>query len=90
MSMADWFLIICKHVDDLKIAGVESEVQNLILSLEKVFGKIDRNDGDFTCVGIHHSRKPDGSIELDQDEYISSMKPIIHADLTSRAPEELC
>ena len=83
-------LIICKHVDDLKIAGVESEVQNLILSLEKVFGKIDRNDGDFTCVGIHHSRKPDGSIELDQDEYISSMKPIIHADLTSRAPEELC
>ena len=42
-------LIICKHVDDLKIAGEESEVQNLIAELEAVFGKIDRNDNNFTC-----------------------------------------
>ena len=47
-------LIIAKHVDDIKITGEESEVQALLQALEHTFGKIDRNDNDFTCVGIHH------------------------------------
>jgi hypothetical protein len=56
-------------------------VQALLQALEHTFGKIDRNDNDFTCVGIRHFRDRSGSITLDQHEYIKSMNPIRHPDL---------
>ena len=40
-------LILVKHVDDLKIAGEEKEVQLLLKSLGEVFGKSDRNNNGF-------------------------------------------
>eukprot|EP00438_Fugacium_kawagutii_P025194 Skav218080 [mRNA] locus=scaffold3382:13254:23272:- [translate_table: standard] len=83
-------LILVKHVDDIKIAGEEEEVQLLLKALEETFGHSDRNDNNFTCVGIHHVRKADGTISLDQDEYISALKQIQHPDITGRPQEELC
>ena len=83
-------LILVKHVDDLKIAGEESEVQNLLSALEKIFGPSERNNNNFTCVGIKHTRDPDGTITLDQDEYISALKPIQHPDLVGRPLNEAC
>ena len=83
-------LIIAKHVDDIKIAGEEAEVQLLLKALEEKFGKIDRNDNDFTCVGIHHHRDSSGNITLDQNEYISAMNPIKHPDLVGSDAEADC
>ena len=83
-------LILVKHVDDLKIAGEEKEVQLLLKSLGEVFGKSDRNNNDFTCVGIHHHRKPDGTIILDQNGYISALKQIHHPDITGKPLEADC
>ena len=83
-------LILVKHVDDLKIAGEEKEVQLLLQALETTFGKSDRNNNNFTCVGIRHTRGDDGAITLDQNEYISALKPIQHPDITGKPMEELC
>ena len=83
-------LMIAKHVDDIKITGEEAEVQRLIAAIEHVSGKMDRNDTDFTCVGIHHVRSRDGTIILDQNEYISAMKPIVHPDLVGKPADEAC
>ena len=52
-------LILVKHVDDIKIAGEEAEVQILLKALEQTFGRSDRNNNNFTCVGIHHTRSPE-------------------------------
>ena len=49
-----------------------------------------RNDTDFTCVGIHHVRSRDGTITLDQNDYISAMKPIVHPDLVGKPADEPC
>ena len=75
-------LMIAKHVDDIKIIGEEAEVQRLIAAIE--------HDPDFTCVGIHHVRSRDGTITLDQNEYISAMKPIVHPDLVGKPADEPC
>ena len=83
-------LILVKHVDDLKIAGEEREVRLLLQALEKTFGKSDRNNNNFTCVGIRHSRSEDGTITLDQNEYISALKPIQHPDITGKPMDEPC
>ena len=69
-------LITAIHVDDLKIAGVSHETKSLIKILEEKFGKLNYNESKFTNCGIAHERKPDGSIVVDQDEYIKAFKPI--------------
>ena len=69
-------LITTIHVDDLKIAGLSHEIKNLIKILEEKFGKLTYNENKFTNCGITHERKPDGSIVMDQDEYIKAFKPI--------------
>ncbi|CAE7210155.1 unnamed protein product [Symbiodinium sp. CCMP2456] len=59
-------LLVAKHVDDLKVAGEPHEVDNLIQQLQVEFGKL----------------LLDGSVQLDQNEYIDAMKPIRHPELT--------
>ena len=83
-------LILVKHVDDLKIAGEEAEVKNLLSALEKTFGPSERNNNNFTCVEIKRTRDQDGTITLDQNEYISALKPIQHPDLVGRPLNEAC
>ena len=69
-----------KHVDDLKIAGQKHHVERLIAHIEKVFGKMKRDYNDFTNCGAHQSRSADGTVTLDQDEYIDALIPIRHVD----------
>eukprot|EP00435_Cladocopium_sp_Y103_P042058 s696_g11.t1 len=83
-------LILGKHVDDLKIAGEESEVQLLLQALETTFGRSDRHDNNFTCVGIRHARDKSGTIVLDQNEYIAALKTLHHPDITGKPSDELC
>ena len=50
--MENFVLILVKHVDDLKIAGEEAEVQNLLSALEKIFGSSERNNSRKSAPGI--------------------------------------
>ena len=77
-----------KHVDDLKLIGPEAEVEAVIAELEAVFGKLKRNYKDFTNCGIRHRQHDNGSVELDQDEYIAALIPIAHPQLVGAKAEE--
>ena len=74
-------LMLSKHVDDLKIAGQKHHVERLIAHIEQVFGNMKGDYNDFTNCGVHQSRSADGSVTLDQDEYIDALIPIKHVDL---------
>ena len=82
-------LIVAKHVDDLKIAGEPSEVKLLMDALEKVFGKLTSTRNEFTNCGVRHRRLKDGSVVMDQDEYIKALIPIVHRNMIGKPPEEL-
>jgi hypothetical protein len=73
-------LMVGKHVDDLKVAGTKTETDLLVRELEKVFGKLTITRNDFTNCGVRHKRLKDGTITLDQDEYIQALIPIEHID----------
>ena len=83
-------LMVAKHVDDLKVAGEPAEVDRLIQCLQSEFGKLTFHENVFTNCGLRHRRLDDGSVQLDQDEYISAMKPIRHAELTGRESNAYC
>ena len=51
--------------------------------LEHVFGKLTVTKSEFTNCGVHHKRHNDGSITLDQDEYIKALIPIKHPELSN-------
>ena len=78
-------LMIAKHVDDIKVTGEPSEIKLLMSELKNISGKLIINKNEFTNCGVHHKRHPDGSITLDQNEYISALIPIEHPEL-SNAP----
>ena len=80
-------LMIAKHVDDIKATGEVQEVKTLMTELENVFGKLTVNRDEFTNCGIRHRKHKDGTIILDQDEYIRALIPITHPELTGVAPE---
>ena len=69
-------LMLSKHVGDLKIAGQKHHVEQLIAHIERIFGKMKGDYNDFTNCGVHQSRAADGTVTLDQDEYIDALIPI--------------
>jgi hypothetical protein len=81
-------LLIAKHVDDLKITGEPHEVQLFMEGLEKVFGKLTTTKNEFTNCGVRHRRLKDGSLTMDQDDYIKALIPIAHKDLVGKAQNE--
>ena len=83
-------LILVKHVDDIKIAGEPREVDALVAHLKSGFGKLTCQEDFFTNCGLKHVRHPDGSVEMNQDDYISAMKPIRHPELTGRSSDAPC
>ena len=81
-------LMLSKHVDDLKIAGQKHHVDQLISHIEKVFGKMKGEYESFTNCGVRQTRSEDGSVTLDQDEYISALIPIQHTDLVKAKADQ--
>ena len=81
-------MMLSKHVDDLKIAGQRKHVTKLIQHIEAVFGKMKGDYDDFTNCGVHQHRDPDGTVTLDQDEYIDALITIKHVDLVKSKSEE--
>ena len=87
-TVAKLVLMLSKHVDDLKIAGEKRHVEQLISHIERVFGKMKGDYDDFTNCGVHQSRAADGTVTLDQDEYINALIPIRHADLVKAKSDQ--
>ena len=71
-----------KHVDDIKLAGEPKEVATIVQHIERTFGELKKHYDTFTNCGIRHTRHSDGSITMDQDEYIQALCPITHTELT--------
>ena len=83
-------LMVAKHVDDLKIAGSESKIKWFLAKLEAVFGALTVHWDTFTNCGVrHHLDLGARTITLDQSAYIAALKPIVHADLSSRKSDDL-
>ena len=83
-------LIGTKHVDDIKIGGTAQAKAEMIKALEHVFGKgeLDITPTNFTNCGVRHA-KTDFGYEIDQTEYLKSLKPIIHQELTGQPGDVL-
>ena len=80
-----------KHVDDIKLGGGRDVIHKLIMPpLEKAFGKLAYTEETFTNTGVRHTHKDDGSIVMDQDEYIGALKPIHHHSMIGASPEAPC
>ncbi|CAE8594372.1 unnamed protein product [Polarella glacialis] len=76
-----------KHVDDVKMGGETAIVHDIIAKLEVVFGKLAYHKQEFTNCGVHHVQHADGSVEMDQDEYVKALIPIQHESLIGASPE---
>ena len=81
--------LIAVHVDDLKVGAKPYAIKDLLARLERVFGKLTVTAGEFVNTGVHHKQHSDGSITLDQNDYISAMRPIRDAELVRAAADKL-
>jgi hypothetical protein len=88
--------VICLHVDDLFIVGVDKFVQLIIDSIKKEYtiGHQDKNDIEFTGQRVkwHHDAKTNVRkfISIDQDKNIETLAeveiPKVHADIDKCDP----
>lgn len=80
--------MLCKHVDDLKIAAPRPIILEIIAFLERVFGKPEAQWYEFTNCGIRRRQNPTTfECELDQVEFIAAIKPIQSVEI-SGAPAD--
>ena len=84
-----------KHVDDVKLAGKKANVMKIVKAIEDTFGKVTSSYSgdqisDFTNCGVRHTRHPDGSVCMDQDEYIAALKPIRTDELRTSKSSDPC
>ena len=56
--------------------------------MEAVFGALSWSEKSFPGVGIRHAQLEDGTVELDQDDYIEQLTPVSGPILYGRPPEE--
>ena len=82
--------IVALHVDDIKVARPPHMLEEFVRCLEKTFGngELDITKDDFTNCGVRHTKTPTGGYEMDQDQYIQALRPIVHPDLVGRKAEE--
>ncbi len=80
-------LCAAKHVDDINMAGKEQKIDDYVKRVEQVFGKCKLNKHTFTNCGIRYLKDKDGSVIMDQDDYIKTLRPIVHPELTGAAAD---
>ena len=76
--------MIAKHVDDVKLGAEHEACTEIIGAIEAVFGKCTRADNEFTNCGVRQRRGPDGSVSMDQDEYIAAIRRWYTSSLWAR------
>ena len=81
-------LLSGKHVDDINLGGTEPRVDHYTAEVEKPFGKSKLTKRQFTNCGVQYTLMPNHDMQLDQDAYISTLRPIVSTDLTGARPED--
>ena len=80
--------MMCKHVDDLKLAGQRETIIQILKQIETVFGQLKIDWNSFTNCGVRHTQDPQTKeVKLDQDEYIKGIKTCISSEITRGASE---
>ncbi len=75
-------LIVAMHVDDLKVTGEDWAIKEIFSKIESVFGDLTKVSYNFTNCGVRHCQdEKTFEVTLDQTEYLSALKPIVHAEL---------
>ena len=71
--------LMAKHNDDLKLTGKKKVIELVLQQMQEVFGELKIEWFTFTNCVLRHIQDPTTFlITLGQEEYINSMKPIIH------------
>ena len=76
-----------KHVDDISLTGKEAVIDSYIKHVEHTFGPCKVHKHLYTNCGVRYQKCDDGSVVMDQDEYIKTLRPIISPELTGAAPD---
>eukprot|EP00971_Amphidinium_carterae_P298645 5933160-Amphidinium_carterae.2 len=67
--------LLCKHVDDIKIASPREVREQFKKHLYEVFGELDEEIENFTNCGVQHQRDPKTrAITLNQTKFIMAIK----------------
>ena len=82
-------LITAKHVDDIHITGSDGNIARYLKTVENIFGKCKISYNSFTNCGIRYNKNNHGDVEMDQDEYIATLRPVQSAELTGAPPDQL-
>ena len=80
--------MMCKHVDDLKLAGERDTIIGILKQIETVFGQLKIDWNNFTNCGVRHTQDPQTKeVKLDQDDYIKGIKVCESSEITKSASE---
>ena len=83
--------VMSKHVGDLKITGHPQVVKSIFVEIQKVFGEMKIEWGNFTNRGVRHIQdKQTMEISLDQIVFVGNLRPIVHAQLQHAKADDLC
>ena len=81
-------LLTAKHVDDINMAGTEEDIDEYTRVVKKEFGKCKLSKHQFTSCGVRYTMTSNHGIVCDQDEYIKTLRPLVHPELTGQAAEK--
>ena len=81
-------VLMSVHVDDLKITGIESEIQAVMEVLNQEFDQLKVERDNFTHLGLRHSLNADGSREISQVHYVGELKTIDAQEAKFLSPEQ--
>ena len=81
-------LLTAKHVDDVNMGGLESEINHYQKEVEKVFGPCKINKRQYTNCAVRSTLTDQHDVISDQDEYIKTLRPIVHSELTGAAADK--
>ena len=69
-------LMASAHVDDLKITGSKTAIEQLLSALTSTFGSVKIHWKVFEHCGIHHIQQSDYSVVTHQNHYAQTLHPI--------------
>ena len=77
------------HVDDLKGASSEETREWPFQKFREKYDDVTVSLPPFECVVIQHVQEQDGSIVIDQNHYVTQLRPIDAVLFTGKSDEEL-
>ena len=81
--------LLCTHVDDLLISGIDSTLTSVVsrLSTEFSYGKLERNS--FLYCGVHITKSSDSIVSLTQFSYCDALKEVPVSSRPSQSSQPL-